>query len=798
MPKDYAVATAQGRRAKAWRNKRMAWDEFAAWMREPRRTPETAAEYAAMAKAERDAAKDGPCYVAGYLEGGRRRQGSVARRSMVVLDADSSDDGLWGDYLMLVGAQALMYPTHSSTAASPKHRLVVPLAREVSADEYVPLALKLAETLGAERFDATTYQPSRLMYAPSRSMDAPYELVECGGDPLDPDEWLALYPDWRDASCWPLPGCGARSRADKAPDPRGKAGTVGAFCRAHSVEEAIEGFLADVYEPCGEGRWTYTGGSSYGGAVAYEGLWLYSNHATDPAGGQLCNAYDLVRIHRFGELDAEAKPDTPVASLPSNRAMREWAAGLEGVSLELARAAADSAHDDFLAEPLEADDSWKKDLEKDPRTGAVLSSAGNIGLVLAHDPGLAGRLRRDVEGDAIYAVGETLPWRRLPRGCSLWGDGDDANLRIYLETRYGIVNKAKVDDAVSHFADAAPYDPLGEHLASLPEWDGVPRAEALLVNLMGAEDCAYVRAVTRKTLCGAVRRALHPGCKFDYMLILEGAQGLGKSSLLAALAGEWFTDALSLEDIAHAKVAAEKLQGAWIVEVAELDGMAKASIERLKSFLTTSVDNYRAAYARRAGRYRRRCIIVGTVNNLDGYLRDATGNRRFWPVRVARGLDRSALDGAYVAQVWAEALALEAAGEPLYLDGSMEDEARRRQREAMETDPREGIVQAYLDAPVPEGFASWTLERREAHWAAREDFGAAPGAEGAPGARCEVSVMEVWHEALRQPKERPTRADSYQIAAILRKLGWEPTGGTRTLTAYGKVKIYRRSHDDGN
>ncbi|MEI3231034.1 MAG: VapE domain-containing protein [Gordonibacter pamelaeae] len=256
-----------------------------------------------------------------------------------------------------------------------------------------------------------------------------------------------------------------------------------------------------------------------------------------------------------------------------------------------------------------------------------------------------------MEGDAIYAVGETLPWRRLPRGCSLWGDSDDANLRIYLETRYGIVNKAEVDDAVSHFADAAPYDPWASTWPRCP-WDGVPRAEALLVNLSGAEDCAYVRAVTRKTLCGAVRRALHPGCKFDYMLILEGAQGLGKSSLLAALAGEWFADALSLEDIAHAKVAAEKLQGAWIVEVAELDGMAKASIERLKSFLTTSVDNYRAAYARRAGRYRRRCVIVGTVNNLDGYLRDATGNRRFWPVRVARGLDRSALDGAYVAQVW--------------------------------------------------------------------------------------------------------------------------------------------------
>ncbi|MEI3231033.1 MAG: hypothetical protein V8S24_07190 [Gordonibacter pamelaeae] len=147
----------------------------------------------------------------------------------------------------------------------------MPLAREVSANQLVPLALKLAETLGAERFDATTYQPSRLMYAPSRSMDAPYDLVECGGNPLNPYEWLALYPDWRDASCWPLPGCGARSRAAQAPDPRGKAGTVGVLPRAHSVEEAIEGFLADVYEPVGEGRWTYTGGSSLRGRSRLRG-----------------------------------------------------------------------------------------------------------------------------------------------------------------------------------------------------------------------------------------------------------------------------------------------------------------------------------------------------------------------------------------------------------------------------------------------------------------------------------------------------------------------------------------------
>ena len=275
------------------------------------------------------------------------------------------------------------------------------------------------------------------------------------------------------------------------------------------------------------------------------------------------------------------------------------------------------------------------------------------------------------------------------------------------------------------------------------------------------------------------------------MLILEGTQGLGKSSSLAALGGDWFTDALSIDDVMHPKVAAEKLQGAWIVEVAELDGIAKTSIERLKGFLTTAVDSYRAAYARRAGKYRRRCIVVGTVNNLDGYLRDATGNRRFWPVRVTAKLDRSALTQEYVDQVWAEAMVLEAAGEALYLDGDVEREAQKRQRDAMETDPREGIVRAYLEAAVPAGFDSWTLDRREEYWTLQEDF-PSPGdpAEGSLEPRRTVSVPEIWHEALRQPKERPTRADSYQVSAVLRKLGWEPTGRTKALKAYGKVKIY--------
>ncbi|MEG1245229.1 virulence-associated E family protein [Gordonibacter sp.] len=789
MAEAYAVAVAPGHASARWRNKTMTWAEFTAWQREPRRTEETHAEYASMCKADQGTIKNGECYVAGYLKGGVRKQGTVKARSMVVLDADNSDADLWPAYEMLIGARACLYPTHSSTEGALKHRLVIALSREISPEEYVPLSLKLAETLGFAHFDPTTYQPERLMYAGSCSADAPYELLECPGDPLDPDEWLALYPDWRDASCWPLQEQAQRKRTAKAPDPRTKRGVVGAFCRTYPISVAVAEFLGDVYEPGrDEGRYTFKGGSTFGGVVCYEDIWVYSNHATDPAASRLCNAFDLCRIHLFGDLDAGAPEGAAMSALPSYKAATTWAMELEPVSLELARASADEAAADFDV-PEEGDETWKAGLAKDPQRGFVLSSAGNIALVLAQDPGLAGKIRRDTESDALWAVADRLPWRLLPKGRALWSDGDDASLRIYFERRYGIVSKGKIDDAVSHAADKNPYDPLGEYLATLPAWDGVARVDTLLIDLMGAEDTPYVRAVTRKTLVAAVRRALDPGCKADYMLIIEGAQGLGKSTILAKLAGEWFTDALTLDDIAHPKVAAEKLQGSWIVEVAELDGMAKASIERLKGFLTTSVDNYRAAYARRAGRYRRRCVIIGTVNNLDGYLRDATGNRRFWPVRVSRRLDYNKLGADAVAQIWAEAKALEAAGERLYLEGTVEQDAQEAQRKAMETDPREGLVLAYLEAPLPEGFEGWSLDERETFWATESDFG---GASEGGNRRESVSISEIWHECLRQPKEKPTRNDSYQIATILKKAGWEPSGKTKKLKAYGYVKFYER------
>lgn len=790
MERIYTLSTARSSKASSWKRRSFTWDALVERFCEVRRTEETCAEFDAAPKRERDAIKDGPAFVAGSLKDGRRRKGCVEARSCVVLDADASDAELMGDWRMLVGDAAILYPTHSSRPGALKHRLVVPLSRDVSADEYVPLAMKLAETLGLARFDATTYQPERLMYFPSASADAEASVEVCQGGPLDPDEWLATYEDWRDASSWPVQPKGVERHAEKAPDPRNKRGAVGAFCRAYPVEAAIEEFLSEVYAPAGrEARYTYLGGTSVAGVACYSGLWAYSNHATDPAGGKLMNAFDLVRAHRYGDLDEDSPEDAPVTALPSYSAMCEWTAGLDPVAVELARGAAEAAAEDFADDAEDedaADDAWKAKLATNAKTGAVEPSAANILLVFKHDRGLAGKLWRDVESNAVWVRARRLPWRSVPKGADLWSDEDDASLRLYIETRYGIVAKGKIDDAVSHEASQRPYDPLREKLEALPEWDGVPRLDTLLVDALGAEDCEYTRQVTRKTLSGAVMRALQPGCKWDYMLILEGAQGLGKSSLWRTLAGDgFFTDSLTVRDTEIPKVAGEKIRGKWIVEIAELDGMAKASIERLKGWLSTQEDNYRAAYARHAAAYKRRCIIAGTVNNLDGYLRDATGNRRFWPVRVTSKLDRALLTPDYIAQVWAEAKAVHEAGERPFLEGEALKDAESRQREAMETDPREGQIRQYLEALLPPGFASMDQEAREAFW----DMPGEPAEDWE--AREQVSIIEIWHECLKQPKERPTRRDSREMATVLSRIGWEPTGKVARIRAYGTQRTYQ-------
>ena len=385
------------------------------------------------------------------------------------------------------------------------------------------------------------------MYWPSTSADGEFIFRDIEGEPLNPDEVLSRYKDWRDSSEWPVSSRQqniVQREMRKQADPLTKDGVIGAFCRTYSIEEAISNFLPDVYQPSAmPGRYDYIPADSQAGVVIYEGKFAYSHHATDPACGRLMNAFDMVRIHKFSHLDARVSEDEEPAKLPSFKAMGEFAVSDENVKVTLAGERAQSAREEFAAE-----DDWQKLLEFD-RKGTVKDTLNNLVLVMRHDRGMQ-PIAFNLHRDGIDA-GEGLPWKQIKPG---WNDSDFASLKVYLNKGYGVYAPTKTKDALLAVASERAYHPVREYLDALPEWDGTERIDTLLTDYLGAEDSGYTRAVMRKTLAAAVARIYQPGVKFDSVLILNGPQGIGKSTLFARLAGAWFSDSLTLTDMADGAV----------------------------------------------------------------------------------------------------------------------------------------------------------------------------------------------------------------------------------------------------
>ena len=580
------IAYGNNRQAKRWVNKTIRFDNLKERLKVTIRTTESAEEYAKMSRAQRDAAKDHGGFVAGVLKGGRRKVDTVESRSMVALDGDRIDAAFLDSYESLCPYASALYTTHSSTEENPRVRLVFPLTRDVTPEEFVAVSRYLAQMLGIDYFDECSYQPNQLMYWPSTPANGSFVYKETDGGWLDPDAILTKHPEWTDPTR--LPTSSRESKANttaqqKVQDPLTKESVVGLFNRTYyPISKALETFLSDVYEPTdNENRWHLIASSSMAGVEVKEDKFVYSHHAKDPAYLKLCNAFDIVRTHRFGDLDEKA----------SYKAMCEFAMQQDEVKLLAATERMADAETDFSGSE---DTDWQKRFQYEPRSTVLKNNLHNITLILQNDPQLQ-NIVFNQQLDGMEIKGE-VPWKHPSK---YWRDADDAQLISYVDSHYGTFSQRNYQIAVTKVADDRSYHPIREYLAALPEWDGVPRVDTLLIDYLGAEDNSYVRAVTRKTLCAAVRRVQEPGVKFDTMLVLNGPQGIGKSTLISRLAGEWFSDSLNLSDTKD-KTAAEKLQGYWILEIGELAGLRKAEVETLRSFLSRQNDIYRAAFGRRA------------------------------------------------------------------------------------------------------------------------------------------------------------------------------------------------------
>lgn len=713
------LATAHSRIAKKWRNRHWLWSELLQRCSETKRTGETAAEYARMSKEEQSNVKDVGGFVGGYLSGGIRKNANVMYRTVATLDIDYGTVNVWDDFTMAFGFAAMIYSTHKHSSKTPRYRLVFPLSRQVSPAEYEPLCRKIAAEIGIDLFDDTTYELPRLFYWPSTSKDADFVFDYQDGPACDVDAILSQYVDYKDVSAWPLSsreGDVIAHEIKKQGDPTEKPGVIGAFCRAYSIEDAIDNFLSDKYEKTGhDGRYTYKLGSVAGGLVCYEGKFAYSHHETDPASKQLCNAFDLCRVHLFGAQD-EGSRALDVTRKPSYAAMQEFAAKDKAVKLLMARERAQAAADDFdglddAELPEDYNDEWKAELEY-TKSGKLLCNIANIILILENDPALAGHIVHDLFTDMDSAK-DGLPWNK---NANQWTDTDDANLRVWLEKHYDITGKEKIADALTAVLTRHSYHPIRDYLSGLT-WDGVPRLDRIIIDYMGAEDSELNRAMSRKHFVAAVARVFNPGCKYDYCLIMSGAEGIGKSTLLRVMGGRWFNDSITTLE---GKEGMEQLRRAWVVELGELSSIKRSDVEQVKAHLSKQVDIYRAAYARRVLEHPRQCVFCGTTNEAL-FLKGDTGNRRFWVIPVVAELrkyrDWSEAIRRDRDQLWAEAVHCYKQGEPLYLSEELEAQAKQRQQDFNDDndDPIVAMLDKYLNTLLPVNWDTMDIQARRSY-----------------------------------------------------------------------------------
>lgn len=727
MSRTLHIAFGRSRTDINWVNKEMSWEHFVnTYLKETKRTSEIFTDYIKMSKTNQDNIKDVGGFVGGKLKGSRRKKGQVEFRSIVTIDVDHGTPNMITFLEGLFNFQFIVYSTHKHTKEEPRLRIVIPLKEDISPSEYQVLCKILINKIGPHTIDSTTVEPERLMYFPSTAADGEYVFFEnnskfwCDGKKI--------------IKAYPIPDSEIPKTALKKERGADKEGPIGAFCSYYSIQDVITTWLTDKYVETGnENRYTYVGGSTYGGLVIYEnGEECYSHHSTDPAGdGHSHNAFDLLRIHKFaGDMDKCVKFVMKLDPVREDRLKAEFG-------------------DEFTKSTKSGEslDFGEEGLQPTINNYKILVRKGyNIQL---------NTFTRTIELDGA-------PWENV----------FDSKILNVIEKKYKIYSEPKYYRAVEELAYDNEYNPLKNRLLSFKlKWDGKPRIDTMFQDVYGVEDSEYVREVARLILGHAIRRVMMPGCQYQFVVVLSGPTGIGKSHLFKMLGMEWFNDNFQMADC-RGKEGVEKLAGAWIVEIPELSGMSKASVEMVKAFITRVKDVYRPAYAKKAEEFPRQSIFVGTTNAENGYLKDITGNRRYLPIECKkRGIF---VDEYYAQQIWAEAMYKElwkTVPDELSVDSAKE--AINLQNKQLETDDKFDLVENYVKTEVPNDWYDRDIISRTQYFnlthAKQEE---AIEKAGGSFVRDKISTVEIWYELFNGALKDLTRVVSNELVTCLRKLGY--------------------------
>lgn len=474
----------------------------------------------------------------------------------------------------------------------------------------------------------------------------------------------------------------------------------GTFCRAYSCRAAIEKFLADLFLfDAATGLYI----ASYNPKLTLETddvqqiVWISGVNAP-------CNAFEIVRIFRFGDLDKSVKEETATKRRPSYKAMLQLCAEDTAVKLTVIKDKNKSVNVNS--------DEWEAALSLNDKN-QIEKTGQNIKLILLNDPQL-----KKVRFDRFTKQDIT----DCPDFCNERDNRIDdesiGKIAIYIENVYGLqLSQPRILEMLKTTSKERGFNPVHEFIQSTA-WDNVERIDTVVIRYLGAEDTRLTRMQTRKWMVGAVARAFSPGCKFDHILTFTGPQGVGKSTFLNIIAGNWFSDSFSFAHDDKSKI--EDITGAWIVEISELNGMKCAhDAEAAKAFLSRVRDDVRPAYARKSESIPRSNVFAATTNETE-FLQSCNGNRRWWIIPIkGTGEVREWIDKlkAEVPQLWAEAYHYYTAGETLFLPAELESEANRRQAEYTTAAGDELLeeIEAFLNRPVPKAYFSWPLGKR-AQW----------------------------------------------------------------------------------